>query len=150
MIRIFPVTKKNTLYWKLSIPQPELSKDREKIEEKSQNVPRPDSGFFHTLEELTLFFSENASLVRIMGLWCHWMSLDLLDCFMERSDNCIIPYKDSALRYEMIGRKWKLRKRIRDLVFSIHLSFGWISFRMWFSQIFMIFVFLVGRVIITC
>ena len=68
MIRIFPVTKKNILYWKLSIPQPELSKYREKIEEKSQYVPRLDSGFFHTLEELTLVFSENVSLVRIMGL----------------------------------------------------------------------------------
>lgn len=38
MIRIFPVTKKNILYGKLSIPQPELGKDREKIEEKKANM----------------------------------------------------------------------------------------------------------------
>lgn len=115
MIRIFPVTKMNILYWKWSIPQPELNKYREKIERKTNEYP---DWMLHTLKELLLVFSENSTVARVTGLLT-LISLALRDSFMERSDNWIILYKDSALRYEIRERKGKIRKRIQDLPFSV-------------------------------
>lgn len=63
---------------------------------------------------------------------------------MERSDNWIILYKHSAVWYEIRGGKWKIRQRIRSLLFFNILSFAWTSFRTWS----VLFVFLTGKVIL--
>lgn len=81
MIRIFLLTKMNILYQKLSIPQPELNKYREKIERKTNMYP---DWILHTLIKPTVVFSENSRMAGIMALV---ISLDCPDYFTERSDN---------------------------------------------------------------
>lgn len=137
----FQVPKENILDWKASLPQLELRKYREKIEQKSQYVPWLDSGFFHHLEELTL------ASVRTLGWLEFWdpglTSWDLPDDVMERSDNRIILYGDGALRCEVIGGKWNQEKE-SEIWYFLRLGFAWTSFRMRSLPTGTPFVFLMG------